>query len=493
MIDASQVVRAYRNVLLREPEADAVAALVRGAPDAAWVEAELRASVEHRTVVQPLRERLEAEWRHWALRAPTAEELRRGVDAARGRCGSDDAVRQAIADGSIARKLAFRPLKIEMDITNQCNLRCVMCHFSLPSYRAVPRQQISVPQFRSIAEQIFHRAAQVALSFGTEPLLHRELPALLAELQRHEVPHTYLHTNGLLLDERVVAAMVDTGFSVLFVSVDAATAATYEAIRVGGSWAKLRANLDLLARIKARRGGHHPELTLGFVLQRENVAELPAFVELAAEVGATAVNATHMAVWDAVGNGPRGAHHDKAACNAALAEADRRARARHRAGGPAAVRARRRADGARRNARRARPRLRAHRRPRPARLLPVPVVVRRDRARRPRAAVRLVGQAGPAGDGQHLHDAVPHDLARRTLARPPRTTPPRRTRGTLRALPRSRHGRHQRRHLLPPADLTPLPVPPLPPLSLLLSSGSLFWFCSLLVLFLLCGLCVLCV
>lgn len=327
MIDASQVVRAYRNVLLREPEADAVAALVRGAPDAAWVEAELRASVEHRTVVQPLRERLEAEWRQWALRAPTGDELRRGVDAARGRCGSDDAVRQAVADGSIARKLAFRPLKIEMDITNQCNLRCVMCHFSLPSYRAVPRQQISVPQFRSIAEQIFHRAAQVALSFGTEPLLHRELPALLAELQRHEVPHTYLHTNGLLLDERVVAAMVDTGFSVLFVSVDAATAATYEAIRVGGSWAKLRANLDLLARIKVRRGGHHPELTLGFVLQRENVAELPAFVELAAEVGATAVNATHMAVWDAVGNGPRGAHHDKAACNAALAEADRRARA----------------------------------------------------------------------------------------------------------------------------------------------------------------------
>src|SRR5262245_30127043 len=184
---------------MRDPEASAVTAL-RAAPamaDEPWLVRELLGSVEYCTIVEPIRRLLEQEWEHWAFRPPTKSELRQGVDATRGRCGSDDAVRRAFADGSIRTKLAFRPIKLEMDITNQCNLRCVMCHFSLPSYYERRRQHISVAQFERIGEQVFHRAHQVSLSYGTEPLLHRELPALLACLRRYEVPHSYLHTNGL--------------------------------------------------------------------------------------------------------------------------------------------------------------------------------------------------------------------------------------------------------------------------------------------------------
>lgn len=325
MIEVTDVEAAYATLLLRRPDPGDVVALRAGAADVRWLDAELRGSVEYRSIVRPLRELLEREWQHWAMRPPTLAELTRGVDATRGLCGSDDAVRLALADGSIRRKLGFRPLKIEMDITNQCNLRCVMCHFSLPEYQQAPRQHITEAQFGDIASQLFHRASQVALSYGTEPLLHRELPRLLTELARHGVPHTYLHTNGLLLTEAHVEAMLDTGFSVLFVSVDAATRATYESIRIGGSFARLRERLAMLARQKERRGSRTPALTLGFVIMRQNLHELPAMIDFAAEVGATAVNATHMAAWESVGNARFAVAEDKARCNEAIAAARARA------------------------------------------------------------------------------------------------------------------------------------------------------------------------
>ncbi len=325
MLDAATVGRLYRDILLREPEAGAADALCRALPDAEAAAAQLRASGEYTTVVEPLRQLLVREWVAWAGRVPTPAEQRAGVDAARGRCGSDDAVRAALSDGSIQHKLAFRPLKVEWDVTNQCNLRCVMCHFQLPAYHDAPRRHVTVAQFARIAEQLFPRAQQVSLSYGCEPLLHPDLPALLAILARHEVPHRYLNTNGLLLTERQAEAMVEHAFSVVMVSVDAATAPTYERIRVGGTWARLVSKLRLLADVKARRNSPLPRLGLGFVLMRQNLAELPAFIDFAAEVGAEAVNATHMAVWQGVGNEAMAAAHEQDGCNAALAAAHERA------------------------------------------------------------------------------------------------------------------------------------------------------------------------
>jgi radical SAM protein with 4Fe4S-binding SPASM domain len=324
MIDQEAIAAAYQELLLRDPEPSAVAAL-RKAPDAQWLHGELRTSVEFRTVVEPLRQLLVQEWEQWAFRAPTAAELRRGVTATRGRCGSDQAVQRALADGSIRTRLAFRPLKIEMDITNQCNLRCVMCHFSQPSYHAAPRQHITVEQFAAIADQAFHRAHQVSLSYGTEPLLHRHVEQLIAVLAQHEVPHTYLNTNGLLLRECIIEAMIGHRFSFLLVSVDAATAETYERIRIGGSFTRLRDNLELLRACKARHGADLPRLGLGFVIMRQNMAELPDFVEMAADLGAVSVNAMHMAAWERVGNAPMGANLEKERCNDCLAAASERA------------------------------------------------------------------------------------------------------------------------------------------------------------------------
>jgi radical SAM protein with 4Fe4S-binding SPASM domain len=317
----------FLEVLRREPRASEIGRYGQFV-DRQRLREELLRSAEYRDVVAPLATLIRYEWVEWMFREPTKSELAKCIARARHGLGSDALVLRAMHDGSIQNWMDFRPLSVELDITNQCNLRCVMCQFSLPELYKNPKRQLSVEKFTELASQLFHRSHQVSLSFGTEPLLHRDISRLFPIMERCRVPNTYMNTNALLLREPVIESMIQHGFNSLLVSVDAASKDTYERIRVGGSFDKLVANLLLLQRMKERAGVTHPKVALGFVLMRQNLHELASAIDFAAEIGAHAVNAMHMIAWGKLGNEPMGAVHEKRRCNEALEAARDRAHQR---------------------------------------------------------------------------------------------------------------------------------------------------------------------
>ena len=327
-IGQDTVLRAFRGVLHRDPLEEELHRYQQASPSENWLETELGTSEEATAVVKPLRNLLLKEWDLWMFRRPTDTELARCINDTRHNCSGDIGVMNAISDGSIAHKLAFRPINIEMDITNQCNLRCVMCNFSQPEFYKAKQQHLTVDIFAKVAEQAFPRANQVSLSFGTEPLLHKDIWKFFAILAHYQVPRTYMNTNAQLLRQPVIESMIEFGFHSLFVSVDAATKETYEKIRIGGKFERLIGNLQNLQRMKAEAGVSKPDFALGFVIMRQNMHELPMFIDLAADLGAVGVNAMHMIAWESVGNSDMGAVHEKERCNTYLAEAHERARAR---------------------------------------------------------------------------------------------------------------------------------------------------------------------
>ena len=328
MLPSPCVTDAFREILHRDPGQSELQSYSAASRDRTWLKSQLRESEEHRSVVGPLRKRLLREWQTWQFRQPTNAELKLCIDGTRHKCGGDDGVRGALADGSIETRLDFRPITMEMDITNQCNLRCVMCLFSQPSLYQQPRQHLPLEKFQEIAAQAFARTDVLSLSFGAEPLLNKNVPEMLATIARYRVRHAYMNTNGLLLREPIMAAMIDHGFHSLLVSIDAATKKMYESIRIGGVFEKLMANLRALQEMKSKRGVRHPRLRLAFVIMRKNMHELPAFVDLAADIGAVSVNAMHMMAWENVGNVTMAAVHEKSRCNQYLAAARERAQAR---------------------------------------------------------------------------------------------------------------------------------------------------------------------
>ena len=77
--------------------------------------------------------------------------------------------------------------------------------------------------------------------------------------------------------------------------IDAAAAETYEKIRVGGSFARLRENLNFLSEL--RKSGKINEFIISFVVNALNYHEMKAFALMGEELGCDQVAFSYMSNW----------------------------------------------------------------------------------------------------------------------------------------------------------------------------------------------------
>lgn len=322
-IVAREIDEVFRQVLLRPPDAAThrrtLARIRLGLDRIGSLRTELARSDEHVRIVRPLVRTIHDAYREFVHRPPTASEVQDAVDRARTELRTHDELVDALADGTIRRVLGIRPLKLEMDVTSQCNLRCTMCYLSDPRFGRRPRVDVSVDSFREIARQVFPHCGLVSLSFGTEPLLHPRIEELLEITAREGVPWRYLITNAQLLDERRIETFVRVPLHGFSISVDASTRTTYERIRRGASWDRLIANVRALQAAKRRAGSVFPRITFNFVLMRSNLEELPGLVELAHELGVEGVAAMHVTPFEGLDTADERLDGEPERCNAVLA------------------------------------------------------------------------------------------------------------------------------------------------------------------------------
>lgn len=315
----------YREILLREPDpegfANYIIPLNMGRVTPLQVEEFMRKSAEFRMLVRPLREEVECVYDRFIFRKPTHAEIVQHINNFRGRFKVFQDLVRAVQTGNLRTHRGIRPLNVEMDITNQCNLRCVMCYFSDERVRKRRREDLSLEGFSRIAQQIFPLSHKVSLSIGTEPLIHPHFSETLAILAKYEIFRTYINTNGLLLTENIITQMIQLKFSHVTISMDAATKHTYERIRVGSKFEKVIGNMRAINRLKEKAGSATPAISLAFVLMRSNIRELPAFIRLAHELKAIWVNAMHMVPYEVLNNSHESLVLEKGLCNRMLDEA----------------------------------------------------------------------------------------------------------------------------------------------------------------------------
>lgn len=228
------------------------------------------------------------------LRPPHKKETENAIFRFTGHFDAQAETRRLVEANNYLPYLGIRPLDVEMDVTNACNLRCVMCYFCDPHIHNRPRKDISLEQFQSIAEEIFPFTRSLSLSFSTEALMHRRFCDLIDIAAASKVPKLFMNTNGTLISERISEHLVRTGFSVVSISLDAATKETYERIRIGARFEQVMSNIETLNRIKKDQGSFLPRLVFSFVLMRSNIHELPAFIRLVHRLKGEQIHLMHM-------------------------------------------------------------------------------------------------------------------------------------------------------------------------------------------------------
>ncbi len=135
---------------------------------------------------------------------------------------------------------------------------------------------------------------QVTLQGLGEPLLAPDLFRMIEYASGRGIRMGF-NTNGTFLTAERSERLVQAGLDWLHVSLDGATAETYEGIRAGSSFARVCAHIGALVQTRSRLDAERPRVLIVFVAMRRNVHELPALVRLAAGwgVGVWVQNLSH--------------------------------------------------------------------------------------------------------------------------------------------------------------------------------------------------------
>ena len=117
--------------------------------------------------------------------------------------------------------------------------------------------------------------------------------------ERDNIKYSIL-TNGLMFKEfHTKVPYVINNLQELGVSIDGASKETYEKLRLGGNWDKVRRNLDCIAELKEK---HNFRFILHFVVQKDNYHEMEKIIDLGVEYNADRVWLNKIEDWGTYDN-----------------------------------------------------------------------------------------------------------------------------------------------------------------------------------------------
>jgi MoaA/NifB/PqqE/SkfB family radical SAM enzyme len=173
------------------------------------------------------------------------------------------------------------PVCLYLETTNRCNLLCTTCPRTFEDLE--PPADMSFELFTSIVDQ-FPNIARVVLHGVGEPMMVRALPRMIRYLKERGT-YVLFNTNGTLLTRRKGRELIDSGLDELRVSLDAAEARSFALVRGRDMFDQILRNVRAFTALQGELHRASPRVSLWLTGLKETVAELPAFVRLAHEMG----------------------------------------------------------------------------------------------------------------------------------------------------------------------------------------------------------------
>ena len=170
----------------------------------------------------------------------------------------------------------------QIEPVGQCNLRCQMCPIQWrtdgPPYG--PPAFMPFETWTRILDEL-PGLQELHLQGLGEPMMHPRFFDMVAYAAARGI-RVSTNSNLTLLYPHKAEQCVRSGLDTLHVSIDGATAETYESIRVRARLPRVLRNLEALLEARDRLGSARPELRMVAVVMRRNLHELPELVRLAA-------------------------------------------------------------------------------------------------------------------------------------------------------------------------------------------------------------------
>ena len=176
------------------------------------------------------------------------------------------------------------PARLCIEASGACNLACPYC-FTGAGERSRERTMLTPAFFTRLLDEMGDYLWQVEFHNWGEPMLNKHLFAMITAASARGLS-TMFNTNfSLPFDAARAEALVQSGLSILGVSVDGATQASYEQYRVNGRLDLVLRNCRLVADAKRRLGSSTPRMNYSFHLFPHNLDDVTAAEAQATELG----------------------------------------------------------------------------------------------------------------------------------------------------------------------------------------------------------------
>ena len=197
---------------------------------------------------------------------------------------------QELQDGCTI--LNSMPRRLVLELTNACNLNCVMCGRNAAQFKPTFFQ---IDWLRYL-EPLLDTVEEVTLMGWGEPTVHPEFVQMLELIHNHSA-RIYFCTNGMRLPQ-LQKAIFDNQVDVFAVSVDGASAETNARVRRGSDLDVITGALREIKLTQRNMGLSYPYINFVFCAMKSNLNELPDLVRLAAEIGLDEVKVVYLTAFD---------------------------------------------------------------------------------------------------------------------------------------------------------------------------------------------------
>jgi MoaA/NifB/PqqE/SkfB family radical SAM enzyme len=180
------------------------------------------------------------------------------------------------------------PRFVQIEPVGECNLRCRMCPVR---YREVSHAYMAWDAYTKLIDEL-PALTELHLQGLGEPLLHPRFFDMVEYAVARGV-RVSVNTNLTLLTPAKAERAATCGLAAIYVSVDGATAETYERIRVDARFAILERNVARLLEALARHDAA-TKVQITAVAMRDNLDELAEIVALTARWGIGTLSVQHL-------------------------------------------------------------------------------------------------------------------------------------------------------------------------------------------------------
>lgn len=177
-----------------------------------------------------------------------------------------------------------KPVNATIEPTNLCNQQCPACETGMGALKR-PRGTMPFKHYTTIIDKIAPHTNTLLLYYMGEPFLHKDIYLMIAYAKARRI-FVKICTNGLLVDS---AKLFDSGLDEIQFQLGGVSQKTHEIYRKGGQLSKVldAVRATVRERDARRRNGKKivSRIYLGLIVMRHNEQEIPAFLQLANEIG----------------------------------------------------------------------------------------------------------------------------------------------------------------------------------------------------------------